>query len=587
MIWAVAAWEVYKVTGDRSWLEKVYPIIKNSIDDDLQVVYDRETGLVKGESSFLDWREQTYPAWMQPADIFESECLGTNAVHYKANEVLANMADILHHQSVSEQHHRIADRIKEGINKYLWMPDKGYYAQYLYGRGYKIISPRAEALGEALCVIWDIAGKEKAKQIIAQTPVTDFGIPCIYPEIPDIPPYHNNAVWPFVQTFWLIASAKAGNETSVVKSIGDIYRPAAMFLTNKENMVAENGDFNGTQINSDNMLWSLSGNIGIVQKVLFGINISREGLRFHPFIPAAWGGIRTLTNFKYRNAIFDITMEGWGNKISSIRLDGKTFTGSIIPDSIVGTHQVYIKLAGNPFEKNAINHQPVCFSPASPDVKIKNNRLSWQPVKHATTYRILKNGRQVATTSQNTFEVKTGMAAEYQVIAIDRKNIPSFASEPLPVYARQGVAVYEAERFSKKAGYPYKGFSGDGFVEISTTVNRTLTIPVQVDKPGWYRVDFRYANGNGPTNTDNKCAIRTLKVDGRQEGSLVFPQRGTGEWSNWGYSNSVRMYLTKGKHTITLSFENFNDNMNGDINQAMIDYMRIVWLESPGNREIK
>jgi hypothetical protein len=100
-------------------------------------------------------------------------------------------------------------------------------------------------------------------------------------------------------------------------------------------------------------------------------------------------------------------------------------------------------------------------------------------------------------------------------------------------------------------------------------------------------VDFRYANGNGPTNTDNKCAIRTLKVDGRQEGSLVFPQRGTGEWSNWGYSNSVRIYLAKGKHTITLSFENFNDNMNGDINQAMIDYMRIVWLESPGNREIK
>jgi hypothetical protein len=100
-------------------------------------------------------------------------------------------------------------------------------------------------------------------------------------------------------------------------------------------------------------------------------------------------------------------------------------------------------------------------------------------------------------------------------------------------------------------------------------------------------VDFRYANGNGPTNTDNKCAIRTLKVDGRQEGSLVFPQRGTGEWSNWGYSNSVRMYLAKGKHTITLSFENFNDNMNGDINQAMIDYMRIVRLESPGNREIK
>ena len=32
---------------------------------------------------------------MQPADIFESECLGTNAVHYEANMVLANMATLL------------------------------------------------------------------------------------------------------------------------------------------------------------------------------------------------------------------------------------------------------------------------------------------------------------------------------------------------------------------------------------------------------------------------------------------------------------------------------------------------------------
>ena len=52
------------------------------MEDDTENVYDPVTGLVKGESSFLDWREQTYPKWMQPADIYESENLGTNAVHY-------------------------------------------------------------------------------------------------------------------------------------------------------------------------------------------------------------------------------------------------------------------------------------------------------------------------------------------------------------------------------------------------------------------------------------------------------------------------------------------------------------------------
>jgi len=144
MIWAVAAYEVYKATGDEDWLEQAYIIIKNSIEDDVHVDYDKTTGMVKGESSFLDWREQTYPKWMQPADIYESECLGTNAVHYEANEVLAKMAIILHHKDVAAKHQALAQQIKNGINNYLWMADKGYYAQYLYGRLHKIISPRAE-----------------------------------------------------------------------------------------------------------------------------------------------------------------------------------------------------------------------------------------------------------------------------------------------------------------------------------------------------------------------------------------------------------------------------------------------------------
>ena len=93
MIWAVAAWEIYKVTGDKDWLKKVYPVIKNSIEDDIKVDHDPKTGLVKGESSFLDWREQTYPRWMQPADIYSSKNLGTNAVHYRALTVAGRMAE--------------------------------------------------------------------------------------------------------------------------------------------------------------------------------------------------------------------------------------------------------------------------------------------------------------------------------------------------------------------------------------------------------------------------------------------------------------------------------------------------------------
>src|SRR5665213_660190 len=132
MIWAVAAWEIFKATGNRDWLHKAFLIIKKSVDNDSEVVYDKVTGLVRGESSFLDWREQTYPAWMQPADIFESECLGTNAVHYEANKVLAEMAKILGNAREVIKYQLASEIIKKGINKYLWMPDKGYYGCLLY-----------------------------------------------------------------------------------------------------------------------------------------------------------------------------------------------------------------------------------------------------------------------------------------------------------------------------------------------------------------------------------------------------------------------------------------------------------------------
>ena len=577
MIWAVAAYEVYKATGNKDWLEQAYIIIKNSIEDDEHVAYDAATGLVKGESSFLDWREETYPRWMQPADIYESECLGTNAVHYEANIVLSKMALLMNDKVVAAKHQALATQIKNAINKYLWLPGKGYYAQYLYGRNYKIVSPRSEALGEALCVIWNIADEQQQKEIVSKMPFTDFGVTCIYPQIPGIPPYHNNAVWPFVQTYFTWAAAKAVNEKAVLQSIADIYRPAALFVTNKENFVAENGDFAGTQINSSNMLWSLSGNISLVHKFLFGIKFEDDKLSFHPFVPEALKGKRTLNNFKYHDAVLNITMSGFGNEITSFKIDGKTSSDFFIPSNISGTHTIEIKLSNNKIN-SSINEQPVYFSPATPEVTLENSALTWNRVKDAITYKILKDGKPIASTQNNSNAIDTSVTAEYQVIAIDKNKVESFASEPILPVNEKNTSTYQAEQFATKSDSSFKGFTGDGFVEISTTLNRRLSFKINVEEKGLYAIDFRYANGNGPTNTENKCALRTLNIDDKETGTIVFPQRGKNEWSNWGYSNSAKVHLTKGNHTISLSFEDFDDNMNGEINQAMIDYVRIIKL---------
>jgi len=579
MVWALAAWELYKVTGDKEWLSESYTIIKNTMQDDFVNAYDKETGLMKGESSFLDWREQTYPRWMQPVDIYDSENLGTNAVHYQANRILARMAQLLNDPLSADRYNQQAANLKKGINTHLWMSDKGYYGQYFYGRIFKSLSPRAEALGEALTVLFDIGDEQQRQSVINNTPMTDFGIPCIYPQIPGIPPYHNNAVWPFVQSYWAMAAAKAGNEQSVLESIAAVVRPAALFLTNKENFVSTTGDFAGTQINSSNMLWSLSGSIALVHKVLFGIDFQADQLLFHPFVPRTLAGKRSLTGFRYRNALLNIEMVGYGNQVKSFELDGKTVKTACLPCTLTGTHSVRIVLANNDLGRSKINKISNIISLETPTVCYADGTLSWTPVPGAAHYEILKNGKKFIQTQATSLDVPLSFYSEYQVIAVDENLVSSFASEPVVAVRSRWIKTYEAEEFASSSDRPYKNYQGSGFVEISKTFNQRIALPVNVDHSGTYAVSFRYANGNGPVNTENKCALRTLCADGNLAGTIVMPQRGTDEWSKWGMTNAVQLKLSKGNHELVLSYGPANENMNGEINQAMLDAMVVMRIQ--------
>ncbi|MCB0643050.1 MAG: hypothetical protein KDC44_15480, partial [Phaeodactylibacter sp.] len=73
-------------------------------------------------------------------------------------------------------------------------------------------------------------------------------------------------------------------------------------------------------------------------------------------------------------------------------------------------------------------------------------------------------------------------------------------------------------------------------------------------------------------------AIRSLTVNGNYEGVFIFPQRGQDEWSDWGFSNSREVRLKQGPNTIKLHFEDWNNNMNVDVNTALLDYLRIIQL---------
>jgi hypothetical protein len=574
VVWALAAWEIYKYTGDREWLAEAFEITGNSMKADSITIIDPATGLIRGESSFLDWRKQTYPLWMEPADIYTSLNLGTNAAYFQSLMVVGMMAQELGKEDFWSSR---ADRLRENINIHLWQEEKGYYGQYLYGRHFRSLSPRAEALGEAFTVLFDIAGDERKQDVLQNTPVTPFGITCIYPQIPGIPPYHNNGIWPFVQAFWTMANAGEKRIDAVEAGLASIMRPAALFLTNKENFVAENGDFAGTEINSDRQLWSVAAMLAMHHRILMGISFENDRMRFDPVIPESFRGSYALKKFSYRGGTYNILAEGWGDGISSFKIDGTESPDHAIPSSMTGSHTIEIKMNGKAREGNyraAGNYT----APETPLLSVDNNMLSWSAISNATEYRLYRNGKQTMTTAERSAEIiPHEEPAEYQVLAVDSTGVGSFLSNSVTMASKGRTILVEAENFNIRGEKSADGFSGKGYVRFSLEDKSNLTAKINAEA-GRYALRTRYANGTGPVNTDNNCALRSLYVNGSFTCALVFPQRGRDEWSDWGLTGVEWVNLTSGENILTIRYEDFNKNMDGEINEFLLDYISLERL---------
>ena len=577
MIWAVAAYEVYKVTGDKEWLKFIYPVIRDSFEDDFKVVYNAESGLVRGETSFIDWREQSYPKWMQTADIYNSEAMNTSVVHAEGLRILSKIADELGKKKEAKRYAEAAKSLTDAINRVFWMDDKGYYAMYTYGRENMILNPRAETLGESLAILFNVASPERAKIISQSNPTTPYGVAIFYPQISDMPSYHNNALWPFVASYWTLACAKAGNEQATLQGFGSVFRPAALFATNKENFNLDNGDI-ATELNSSNMLWSLSGNIALTCRILFGINYEDNGLSFSPFVPKVMADNRTLSNFTYRDAKLNITVKGHGQHIKSFMLNGKECK-PFIPADIKGVNEIVIEMDCEEIPAQAVNNQPNLKAPLTPIAWIEDGRLCWNPIEYIGHYEVILNGKRVAKTRQTSYALTE--QGEWQVNGVSEAGVESFASEPRSNADRFVVEMPDEKTSMKSAEISYQpltpiaGYNGNGFVE---TDHSTAAISVTIDVPadGEYAFSLRYANGNGPVNTENKCAIRTLTVDGNKIGTVVMPHRGVANWDDWGMTNEVKTELKAGKHTLCIEYRPENENMNLSINHAIIDCVKFV-----------
>ena len=556
VVWALSAWNIYLATGDMEWLQKAYPIIVKSLECDDMVVYNPQTGLYRGESSFIDWREQSYPTWAQPADIYLSECLGTNAAFYGVLKVTADMAAALGHKKDAKKYAQKAEALKQAINDRFWVEEDGFYASYWYGRQNLIRTQHSETLGESFCVLFGIADEERAAKVISSMHVGEYGPPIFSPQIVSQGDYHNNGVWPYVTSFWGKAAAKAGNETALMHALACNVRTAALYATNYENYSFNTGNPYTTLINSPNMLWGLSGFMGLFHRTFFGFEFTQEGLSMKPFVPTALAGTRKLEAFPYRNMQLDITVSGSGNEIAFCKVDGKD-AEAFIPADWTGKHTVEIVMKGE-HQPSTINMVGYIGMPEMPVVQQNGGKLQWSAIKGAAKYEILKDGQVIAETTA--CEQPTAGNGEYQVRAVSAKGVHSFTSEPLRCYDDAVVQQMPVDKW------------------LDMTLGEQVKLKVAVPATGWYVLDWEYANGNGEVEQRNHCANRQLYVDGKNVETMVFPQRGLDAWQLYGWSTPVKVYLKKGSHQIALRYQEKNININIDLDKAHVKSLRLTQL---------
>lgn len=586
VVWAMAAWEYYLSTGDKVWLKEAYEGLRNTALKDLHIAFDSNVNLFKGETCSMDWRTHTYPNWFTNVNIGESFSCGTNALHFFLYRFLADAGNIL---KVPKEEQKLwnttGEKLKQGINTHFWNKKQGLFDCYLYPEFMDYVaSQRVGCMSNGLASILGVASAEQINEVVEKFPMYAYGAAVLYPTIPDDFAYHNKSIWSVWQTPLMYAAKKVRNLAVTEHLMKSLIRQSALFLTHKENLTYDTGYDCNTALNSDRQLWSVASYISMVYRILFGMELTPEGIHFNPMLPGWVGREIRLNNFKYRNAILNITVKGEGTKIASFTVNGKSQNMSyVLPSESKGVYDIVISLVKDSGSNDGINMVAAgprnCWSPIEPVVRLENQYIHWA-MQPGVTYRL--KGRGVNKEIQSPYNLRKENPGYYAICAVDEKGIESDLSNPIlyTFYERR----YEAEDF---ADTPFiatkeKGYSGRGYVEDYSSNPAGLVIQIEVPEKGDYTIRFTGSNGNGPHDTF--CTIRSLFLDGKDCGTIIL--EAYGDWAEWTHSNHIVLRnLSAGKHTLSLKINpekrGFDNNMSfnkKNLNDWFIDYLTVIRL---------
>jgi hypothetical protein len=285
---------------DKAFADKTYEALKDTLAQDRQYAFDTQQGLYRGETSFLDWREQTYPTWTgkNVRFIAESFALSTNVLHYEALAMAARMAKARQDATAATQYQNELTALRSAIDTHFWREDRGLYMSYIGAAGDPQTIEAYDLLGTSLAILADIPSPERARKALANYPTWPAGSPVIWPEHRDAAIYHNRAIWPFVSAYALRAARKLDDPKRIAHELRSILQGAALAGSNYENyelvsgaVHVEDGKWSGPVVNSPRQLWSVAATFDAVAEGVFGLTAKNKDRKSERGIVNAAGSV--------------------------------------------------------------------------------------------------------------------------------------------------------------------------------------------------------------------------------------------------------------------------------------------------------
>ena len=575
LAWIMAAYEVYKVTADTAWIDEIHDVAVRTFEIDMSVVRNRSNSLMQGAMDYYHMSTDPYPVWMTTAEVFMTGSLTNNIYAYAAAQVLEKIASARGDISDSKHYRELKNNLKSAINSRLWIPNRGFYSEYVYGSPYYIQSQSTDNLGQSLAVLFDVANPEMSEILLKRTPRSVFGVPAIYPS--------NNSdaeIMPFIQALWSMACAKYSSGTALSNSIGALYRLCAFAATPYARSRFSDGKVFSSR---GKTIADCCANTALIFKVYAGMDFTESGIVFRPVIPNTITGEKKIRNFRYRNAILDIVVSGTGNRIAGFYIDGRSEGAPyLVSDTLTGNHEVKIVMANNSLESEMIAFTSQSVLPSIPQVEWYSPRKAKiTNFKAGQCFLIVINGTIQEEMSRDDYSLyNTHNYTMVDFLPVSDNRYVGFSCRPYEYIPKSVCTLLPASDFGKTGTYLIKNDSSEKhYIELSPARNVNMVVSLIVADEAEYVMDLYYSNGAGIHDAQDKCAIRSLAVNGITAGAFIMPQMGSDDWRSFGWSNRIKIRLNKGANRLELKYLSEDMNSNIKINTALLKQIRLIRLE--------